>query len=369
MACCCELRHSNGGCGSKLAVELSRCYGCVVRPNPRHVHHSEIQEGDFAGGILAGTEELARVLKSDPEACARFAEFWARTGESRPQRNALVATSGVGVAALVLTVIGFMFAVRRLYSTTAFIAVTASGLIVLAIASWLTFRAEAASTTALLGGTTAATLGAWGFNLLKYRRYGPHGCSKCGTHLELLSEQDDDPKLSSRSAAGREDRLGRLRRVDLFGVLKQRHRSLCEAVFRIQNCPACKARTFKSDPQEVLVPATTVSAGGADRRAVRFLQSQVRAECHFANATAAEFVEQYIAWQRFIWGWRWRGRRRIWGRLQRRRWCFRRLVNGVYVRSGRRLRGNCAVVLTYLQRAREGAGTQSIKRGRTLKLN
>ena len=120
------------------------------------------KEGDFAGGIVAGTEELARVLKSDPEA-ARGSPNSGPALERAAQRNALVATSGVGIAALVLTVIGFMFAVRRLYSTTAFIAVTAGGLIVLAIAAWLTFRAEAASTTGAAWRNDCGYAGCLGF--------------------------------------------------------------------------------------------------------------------------------------------------------------------------------------------------------------
>lgn len=221
------------------------------------------KQEDFAGGIVAGTEELARVLKSDPEA-ARGSPNSGPALARRAQRNALVATGGAGIAALILIVVGFMVAVRRLYSTTAFIAVTAGGLIVLAIAAWLTFRApKLHQPLALFGGAAAASLGAWGFNLVKYRRYGPHGCSKCGTHLELLSEQDDDPKLSSVQRL--EEKIGSVD-YDVWicpACLNNDTDRYVKRFSGFQDCPACKARTFKLDAQEVLVPATTVSTGRA----------------------------------------------------------------------------------------------------------
>ena len=62
----------------------------------------------------------------------------------------------------------------------------------------------AASRSAGFGGVAFASFAGWCLNLLRYRRFGPHGCSKCGTQLELLSEQEDDPKLLAGPAAGRD---------------------------------------------------------------------------------------------------------------------------------------------------------------------
>jgi uncharacterized protein len=221
------------------------------------------KQGDFAGGIVAGTAELVRVLKSDPEA-ARGSPNSGPALARAAQRNALAASGVVVVAAVTLIVLGFMFAVRRLYSTTAFISMTAGGLIVLAIAAWLTFRAPKVQLPlALFGGAAAASLGAWGFNLAKYRRFGPHGCSKCGTHLELLSEQEDDPKLSSVQRL--EEQIGSVD-YDVWicrACLNGDTERYVKRFSGFQDCAACKARTFKSDPQEVLVPATRTSTGRA----------------------------------------------------------------------------------------------------------
>jgi uncharacterized protein len=94
---------------------------------------------------------------------------------------------------------------------------------------------------------------------VKYRRFGPHGCSKCGTHLELLSEQDDDPKLSSVQRL--EEKIGSVD-YDVWicpACLSSDTDRYVKRFSGFQDCSACKARTFKLDPQEVLVPATTIS--------------------------------------------------------------------------------------------------------------
>ncbi len=221
------------------------------------------KQGDFAGGIVAGTEQLAKVLKSDLEA-ARGSPNSGPALARAAQNNAMKANLGVGIAAVALLAFGFMFAVRRLYSTTAFIAITAGGLIVLALAAYLTFQApKLHQPLALFGGTAAASLGAWAFNLVKYRRFGPHGCSKCGTHLELLSEQDDDPKLSSVQRL--EEKIGSVD-YDVWicpACLNNDTERYVKRFSGFQDCPACNARTFKFDAQEVLVPATRISTGRA----------------------------------------------------------------------------------------------------------
>jgi uncharacterized protein len=114
------------------------------------------------------------------------------------------------------------------------------------------------------GGATSATVAAWGFNLMKYRRFGPHGCSKCGTQLELLSEQDEDPKLSAVQQL--EEKIGSVD-YDVWicpACLNNDTERYINAFSRFHECPKCHARTFKEDPQRVLVPATTISSGSAE---------------------------------------------------------------------------------------------------------
>ena len=81
--------------------------------------------------------------------------------------------------------------------------------------------------------------------------------------MELLSEQDDDPKLSSVQRL--EEKIGSVD-YDVWicpACLNSDTDRYVKRFSGFQNCAACKARTFKLDPQEVLVPATTVSAGRA----------------------------------------------------------------------------------------------------------
>jgi uncharacterized protein len=221
------------------------------------------KQQDYAGGIVAGTREIAAVLRADPKAARGDPDsgpMLARTA----RRRAVVATSGVAVAAVTLVVLGFLAAVSRLYSTTAFATVSAVSLGALAVAGYLTWvTPKQQQPLGWLGGAGTASLAAWGFNLVRYRRYGPHGCSKCGTHLELLSEQDEDPKLSAVQQL--EETIGSVD-YDVWicpACLNNDTERYLKPFSSFRDCPACKARTFKEDPQVVIRHPTTTSSGTA----------------------------------------------------------------------------------------------------------
>jgi uncharacterized protein len=219
------------------------------------------RQNDYAGGIDAGTRELARVLLADP-AAARGDPNSGPALAKRARLHAVFATAGVAIAAAVLAAVGLIVATRRLYSTTTFILATAVVGVLMVIAAyylWMTPNRE--QPLAWFGGATAASLAAWCFNLVTYRRFGPHHCSKCGTQLELLSEQQDDPKLPSVQQL--EEKLGSVD-YDVWicpACLNQDTEQYIKRFSGYSVCPKCNARTFREGPQRVTRQATTMHHG------------------------------------------------------------------------------------------------------------
>ncbi len=157
------------------------------------------KNNDYAGGIIAGHAALGRdpARRSRPPPAA--IQTPARSWPARKRHNALWANGAVGVAALGLFALGNSHrAAPPLFHDRVLDRDGRRRSCSSAIAAYLTFQAPGRQQPiAWFGGATFASFAAWCLNLVRYRRYGPHGCSKCGTQLELLSEQDDDPKLSS----------------------------------------------------------------------------------------------------------------------------------------------------------------------------
>ncbi len=221
------------------------------------------KRNDYPGGIIAGAEQLAKILRSDPKAARGDPDSGPALARTAMKR-AFVAIGGVAVAAIVLLVAGCLVVSERLYSTLEFMIASSIGLVALAVAAY--FVLDTPRRLAPIGwfsGATVAALAAWCFNLVKYRRFGPHGCSKCGTQLELLSEQDDDPKLTSVQRL--EEKIGSVD-YDVWicpACLNSDTERYVKAFSGFTDCPACKARTYKEDPQEVMRAATTTSTGMA----------------------------------------------------------------------------------------------------------
>jgi uncharacterized protein len=218
---------------------------------------------DYPGGIIAGAERLANILRSDPQAARGDPDSGPALAQ-QSQKRAYVAVGGVAIAAVVLIVSGFLVVMRRLYSTVEFLVASAIGLAALAAAAYFVWDApHRLQPTGWFGGAVAAALAAWCFNLVKYRRFGPHGCSKCGTQLELLSELDDDPKLTSVQRL--EEKIGSVD-YDVWicpACLNNDTERYINTFSSFRDCPACKARTFKEGRQETITPASTTSSGTA----------------------------------------------------------------------------------------------------------
>jgi uncharacterized protein len=219
---------------------------------------------DFPGGIVAGAERIADELLRNPEAAHGVAGSGPLFLRS-PKQEAWVATLTAGGVSIAFLVIGFFVAMRRLYSTASFVALSLIVLAFLAVAAYFIWRLPQRNpnVTLTFGGMGAMAAAAWGFNWFKYRRFGPHHCSKCGTHLQLLGEVEDDSKLESIQRL--EEKLGSVN-YDVWvcpaclNSDSERYVSLFSA---FSDCPSCRARTFKTDPQVVLSPATEFSAGRA----------------------------------------------------------------------------------------------------------
>lgn len=236
------------------------------------------KSNDYAGGIIAGTRQLASVLRSNPAAARgdpNSGPILART----KRHKALWATGAAGIAALGLLVLGIFTAVRRLYSTTTFFTVTAVSAMLVGIAAYFTFNIPGRQQPiAWFGGAAFASLAGWCLNLVRYRRYGPHGCSKCGTQLELLSEQEDDPKLTAVQRL--EEKIGSVD-YDVWicpACLNQDTERYLKNFSGFKDCPACDARTFKEDAPVEVTAATTSSDGSArvDGRCVACNHKAVR---------------------------------------------------------------------------------------------
>jgi uncharacterized protein len=236
------------------------------------------KENNYAAGIVAGAEQLAAVMRANPDAARGDPNSGPILARAK-RTNAIMANVGTVVAAVCMFALGILVASRRLYSTTAFFLATAVSATILGVAAFLTLQAPGPQQPiGWLGGASVASVMAWFLNLVRYRRYGPHGCSKCGTQLELLSEQDDDPKLTSVQLL--EEQIGSVD-YDVWicpACLNQDTERYVKNFSGFADCPACNARTFKEDPPVTIQAATTISAGSAqiDGRCVSCNHKSVR---------------------------------------------------------------------------------------------
>lgn len=238
------------------------------------------RNNDYAGGIVAGAHRLAEIMLADPAAARGDPNSGPALAKRRTQ-DALWANGAAGAAALGLLVLGVASAVRRLYSTTAFIAVTAISALLVGVAAWFTLHAPArAEPMAVFGGVTFVSVGGWILNLLRYRRYGPHGCSKCGAQLELLSEQEDDPKLQPVQRL--EEQIGSVDYDVWFcpACLNADTERYVKHFSSFGDCPECQGRTFKEESPVETEPATRFSTGSA----------RVDGRCVFCNHKSVRYI-------------------------------------------------------------------------------
>lgn len=218
---------------------------------------------DYPNGIKAGTQAIAAVLLADP-ATARGDPNSGPLLTRRTRQQALYATGGVAAVAIGLVIASVVMASRRNYSSVAFLVITGLGVIAVGIAAFLTFRTPGGQQpVAWFSGASLASVGAWFVNLKRYRRYGPHGCSKCSTPLELLSEQKDDTKLTEVQRL--EEKLGSVDYDVWFcpACLHNDTERYLRPFSGFRDCSECGARTYKEDPQVTERAATRTSEGWA----------------------------------------------------------------------------------------------------------
>lgn len=216
---------------------------------------------DYPGGIEAGTRAIADTLLGDP-ATARGDPNSGPLLARRSRQQALYATAGVAALAVGLIIGSIIVASRRNYSSVAFLVITGLGVIAVGAAVYLTFRTPAAQQPwGWLGGASLASVGAWFSNLRRYRRYGPRGCSKCGTHLQLLNDQDEDAKLTEVQLL--EEKIGSVD-YDVWycpACLNADTERYLRPFSGFRECPKCAARAYKEDPQVTVRAATRTSTG------------------------------------------------------------------------------------------------------------
>ena len=219
---------------------------------------------DYSGGIKDGARALANDILADP-AAARGDPNSGPVLARRTFNRARFAIYAVAAAAVVAFFASVIAVSKRIYSRVGFVSLTVIAAALIADAGYLLSRLpRPGELWPWFIGASAATVAAWGYNFSKYRRYGPHSCSKCGTRLELLSEQDEDPKLSAVQQL--EEKIGSVD-YDVWicpACLNNDTQRYINSFSKFRDCPSCGARTYKEDPQRTIIPATTLSSGEAE---------------------------------------------------------------------------------------------------------
>ncbi|MBX7166160.1 MAG: TPM domain-containing protein [Pirellulales bacterium] len=216
---------------------------------------------DYAGGIRAGADRIVDVLRANPQA----AKGYPGSGPyllSTVRQEALVAIGVAIAAAILLIVVSLFAAARRKFSTWYFVAAAFAVVVIWGIAVSLTLRLQPARRPWVwLGSAGALVAGSMWQHWRKYRRYGPRGCSKCGTPFELLGEQADDEHLNEVQRL--EEKIGSVD-YDVWycpACLHADTEAYINYFSNFSRCPKCQYRTFKEGPQQTIRAATTLTSG------------------------------------------------------------------------------------------------------------
>lgn len=219
------------------------------------------KQNRFGQGIIQGTIQIAGILQRNvisAKGIEGSGPFVLPTKEEEGHWAIIIAT----IAALFFIPVGWVMGDKGEYSTVIFVVGTIVVMLLCAVAWYLSSRIHPQDQSlGLLGGSAFASLSSLLFNAFQYKRYGPHGCSKCGSWLELLSEQDDDPKLTSIQQL--EEKIGSVNYDVWFcpACLNSDTKRYINFFSPFFECPSCHARTFKEGPQQVIRAATLNSDG------------------------------------------------------------------------------------------------------------
>lgn len=222
------------------------------------------KEGDMAGGIIAGTEEIARILQRYPEAARGVAgstPWYVRTARGDFTNSLWL---GVGVSVLMLATSWFARRKRRYPATLMFVVM---GLAVISVGlSFAAFVVMGDLDMLPVFPTSVAAIGllvATWVSRRQFRRYGPHKCKKCGGPMHLLSEDEDNKRLNKTQQL--EEQLGSID-YDVWECPACMHHDIdahTALATEYGECPECHALTLKEDVT-TLVEATT-HHGGSER--------------------------------------------------------------------------------------------------------
>lgn len=154
------------------------------------------KESNYEQGVLDGAREIVRILRENPEAAQGVpgsAPKYVRT----PRKDAVALSIFSLIGAVVFLILGFVFSKRENYSTLIFVFL---GVGITVLAGYALFLALKLPSTQQPTGWFISAVGsslvALFYNLRKFMRFGPHGCSKCGSKLVLLPETEDNSKLT-----------------------------------------------------------------------------------------------------------------------------------------------------------------------------
>lgn len=220
----------------------------------------EFKKGDYSLGIQQGTFSILMLLRNNPEqargisgSLPKFLNF------SRNNEKTLMLI-GYGVVAFSF-VLAYFARKKRTYGPLVFTSLfIALGGLVLWLGLTLWNARHSNNFPLSFSGPVGLGLIALVTNVRRFLRFKPHKCKKCGTHLSLLTEKDDDRKLDE--AQKLEEQLGSVD-YDVW-ICKACLTSDVEAYTNwfsnFGTCPNCKHKTF-AEKSTVLQPATTYSTG------------------------------------------------------------------------------------------------------------
>lgn len=218
------------------------------------------KRGDYPGGIVTTTEEIARVLRANPE-MARGLKGSAPRGLRRPGEAAQTWAFGGIAASIVAILLAAGAGHLRRFSILHFLV---SLLVIVGAGAGAVFEAWRLPThlrpTAALGGYAFALLFAFLYLIKKFLRFGFHRCGKCGTAMQLLDEAKDDEKLTEAMRV--EEKIGSLD-YDIWvcPACLSSHAKTYKAWFSgFKRCHKCAHQTFQ-ETETILHAATTVSSG------------------------------------------------------------------------------------------------------------
>ncbi|HVK99040.1 MAG TPA: TPM domain-containing protein [Dongiaceae bacterium] len=222
----------------------------------------QFRSNDIQAGIVAGTEEIARLLQRYPDAARGIpgsTPLYVRT--TRSDLN--IALFAVFALAITLFVLYFIMKRKKHFPALVLylMLALATGSVVLTVLAFVAMgRLDALPQTIIAGGLLLISLF---MQQRLYRRYGPHPCEFCSGPSRLLSEAEDDHHLNQVQRL--EEKLGSVD-YDVWycpACLKGDTERYIARFSGFADCPNCSARTLK-ETTTILVPATR-SHGGENR--------------------------------------------------------------------------------------------------------